>query len=108
MASSARVSGQGFPMHHRSVHLAVDPDLTCVRLHAQPVVSSAVDFFFGRVDARVPPSTTFHERLADLLLTGFTFAAEDPGRIPCGCPCFRPASCLARIRDSICMNRSLL
>ena len=39
-----------------------------------------MDFFFGRVDARVAPSTTFHERLADLLLTGFTFAAEDPGK----------------------------
>ena len=47
--------------------------------HLQPVVTSAVEFFFGRVDARVPPSTTFHERLADLMLTSFSFAAEDPG-----------------------------
>lgn len=45
----------------------------------QPVVSSALDFFFGKGKARVPPSTSFHDRLADLLLTSFSFAAEDPG-----------------------------
>ena len=45
----------------------------------QPVVSSALDFFFGKGMARVPPSTSFHDRLADLLLTSFSFAAEDPG-----------------------------
>ena len=60
-------------------------DLHCL-LQSQPVVSSAVDFFFGRVDARVPPGTTFHERLADLMLTSFTFSAEDPGRSSCLLP----------------------
>ncbi len=77
-------AGHNGGRHHAMTY---HPGLTCMSLLAQPVVSSAVDFFFGRVDARVPPSTTFHERLADLLLTGFTFAAEDPGRFLLGLTC---------------------
>lgn len=56
--------------------------LTPQRYGTQPVVTSAVDFFFGKTEARVPPSASFHERLADLLLTSFSFAAEDPGGAP--------------------------
>lgn len=47
---------------------------------AQPVLSEAVDYFFGDM-ARVPASTNIHDRLMDLLLTTLSFSLEDPGAL---------------------------